>query len=123
MHPGAQLAEPLENLVDGMGLESSWTSSGFFKPISCIAPLTGDKCLPFIGRSAQSNRCQTRAEGRWPEESRVAAGLAANAVTMELVTMLQSRGVAADAFAVMTGAIESLRRMAQEQPHPVWDAA
>ena len=68
------------------------------------------------------------AEGLWPEESRVAAGLAANAVTMELVTMLQSRGVLADAdaFAVMTGAIESLRRMAQEQPHQygtVWDAA
>ena len=64
------------------------------------------------------------AEGLWPEESRVAAGLAANAVTMELVTMLQSRGVLADAdaFAVMTGAIESLRRMAQEQPHPVWDS-
>jgi hypothetical protein len=38
--------------------------------------------------------------------------------------MPQSRGVLADAnaFAVMTGAIESLRRMAQEQPHPVWDA-
>lgn len=65
------------------------------------------------------------AEGLSPEESRVAAGLAANAVIMELVAMLQSRGVLADAdaFAVMTGAIESLRRMAQEQPHPVWDAA
>ena len=61
--------------------KSSWTSSGFFKPISCIEPLTGDKCIPSIGRLAQSNPCQTRAAGLWPEESRVAAGLAANAVT------------------------------------------
>lgn len=56
---------------------------------------------------------------------RVAAGLAGNALAIELVAMLWAKKVLSDdeALTICTGAAEGLREMAKVQPHPAWDAA
>jgi hypothetical protein len=56
---------------------------------------------------------------------RVGAGLAANALTIELVAMLWAKRPFSDdeVLTMITGAIDGLRNMAEAQPHPAWKGA
>jgi hypothetical protein len=51
--------------------------------------------------------------------------LAGNALAIEMIAMLWSKGVLSDdeVLTMITGAIEALREMAEAQPHPAWQAA
>ena len=56
---------------------------------------------------------------------RVAAGLAGNALAIELIAMLWSKKILSndEVLTMITGAIEGLREMNEAQPHPAWGAA
>lgn len=56
---------------------------------------------------------------------RVAAGLAASGVIIELIVMMWTKKMLSDdeALTIFTGAIDGLGQMAETQPHPTWAAA
>jgi hypothetical protein len=56
---------------------------------------------------------------------RVAAGLAASGLMIELIVMMWTKKLLSDdeALTIFTGAIDGLGQMAETQPHPTWAAA
>ena len=60
-----------------------------------------------------------------PSDEMLAAGLAGNALALELLRMLSANGTLSDDAVVtlLMGANLSLRRIAAAAPHPVLDAA
>jgi hypothetical protein len=56
---------------------------------------------------------------------RVAAGIAGNAMMIEIVSMLWAKKIFSDdeMLTIITGAVDQLREMNEVQPHPAWVAA
>ena len=83
--------------------------------------------LTASGRGAGGGSAPARATAAdaAADDRRVAAGLAANAVGVELMMSLWARGMLSDAeaLAIATAAVESLRRADQAEPHPAWQGA